>query len=78
MDTKSQHEIVDPLNGEVFIKVGFVSSASAEACWQSPNTQKDELEPFIESMNKCPKSGLHNMMKNTGFSVLFSRAALAH
>ena len=29
-----------------------------------PNTQKDELEPFIESMRKCSKTGLHNPFKN--------------
>ena len=50
METKSQHAIVDPLNGEAFIKV--------------PDTQPDELAPFIFRMKNCPRTGLHNPLKN--------------
>lgn len=42
--------IVDPLNGEPFVKM--------------PNTKVDELQPFVESLGKCPKTGLHNPFKN--------------
>jgi len=28
------------------------------------NTQLDEIEPFIESLRQCKKSGLHNPLKN--------------
>lgn len=42
--------IVDPLNGEPFL--------------QMPATQSSELQPFVDSMAKCPKHGLHNPFKN--------------
>jgi 1-pyrroline-5-carboxylate dehydrogenase len=29
-----------------------------------PNTSMDDIEPFIESLKSCPKSGLHNPFKN--------------
>ena len=28
------------------------------------NTQLDEIEPFLESLRACKKSGLHNPLKN--------------
>jgi len=42
--------IVDPMNGEEFVR--------------HPDTQSDELAPFVESLNSCPKNGLHNPLKN--------------
>lgn len=47
---KRYTDIVDPMNGDVIIKM--------------PNTDKDELQPFIERMKAIPKSGLHNPLKN--------------
>lgn len=41
--------IVDPLNGEKFIKVAEV--------------QGSEIKPFVESLSKCPKHGLHNPLR---------------
>lgn len=41
--------IVDPLNGEPFIKVSEV--------------KENEIRPFVESLSKCPKHGLHNPFK---------------
>ena len=41
-------EIIDPMNGEAFLKV--------------PATQNHE--PFIAGLKSCPKSGLHNPLKN--------------
>lgn len=49
-DAKSTHAIVDPLNGEEFVKV--------------PNTSLDEIDPFVERMANCPRTGLHNPLKN--------------
>ena len=46
----SYSDIVDPLNGDVIIRM--------------PNTSMAELEPFIERMKMIPKSGLHNPLKN--------------
>ena len=48
--TKQYENVVDPLNGEVFI--------------QAPDTQLDEINEFITSLNSCSKSGLHNPYKN--------------
>lgn len=42
--------IPDPLSGEPFIKL--------------PDTQLDEIEPFVQSLRAVPKSGLHNPLKN--------------
>ena len=41
-------DIVDPMNGEPFLKV--------------PDTQ--DMGPFVEGLESCPKSGLHNPLKN--------------
>nr|AFK43067.1 unknown [Lotus japonicus] len=41
--------IVDPLNGDSFIKVAEVDEAG--------------IQPFVESLSSCPKHGLHNPFK---------------
>lgn len=41
--------ILDPLNGESFIKVAEVEETG--------------IQPFVESLSKCPKHGLHNPFK---------------
>lgn len=41
--------IVDPLNGEPFIKVAEVDETG--------------VQPFVESLSSCPKHGLHNPFK---------------
>lgn len=48
--TPSTHEVIDPLNGEPFIII--------------PDVTSDGLAPFINSMKSCPKTGLHNPVKN--------------
>eukprot|EP00240_Pyramimonas_obovata_P002040 CAMPEP_0118953254 /NCGR_PEP_ID=MMETSP1169-20130426/56243_1 /TAXON_ID=36882 /ORGANISM="Pyramimonas obovata, Strain CCMP722" /LENGTH=530 /DNA_ID=CAMNT_0006900669 /DNA_START=114 /DNA_END=1703 /DNA_ORIENTATION=- len=48
--SKEYLDIVDPMNGEKFIKC--------------PNTTFEELQPFKESLAACPKTGLHNPFKN--------------
>lgn len=43
--------VIDPLNGEKFIQV--------------PDTKSDaDLKLFSDSLKSCPKSGLHNPLKN--------------
>lgn len=49
--------IPDPLNGEAFV--------------QLPDTQADELDPFVASLAACPKSGLHNPLKNPERYVMY-------
>jgi len=51
METAKQEKVIDPLNGEVICLV--------------PDTQLSEIDPFIERMRNCPRSGLHNPLKNT-------------
>ena len=41
-------DIVDPMNGEAFLEV--------------PDTQN--MAPFVEGLESCPKSGLHNPIRN--------------
>lgn len=48
--TAKSKTIPDPLNGEPFIKL--------------PDTQLDEIEPYVQSLLSVPKSGLHNPLKN--------------
>ncbi|WCJ37519.1 aldehyde dehydrogenase 12A1 [Euphorbia peplus] len=42
--------ILDPLSGEPFIKVAEVDETG--------------IQPFVESLSKCPKHGLHNPFKS--------------
>ncbi|KAL5747399.1 hypothetical protein ACOSP7_024399 [Xanthoceras sorbifolium] len=49
--------IVDPLNGEPFIKIAEVN--------------EKEIQPFVESLSKCPKSGLHNPFKSPERYLLY-------
>lgn len=45
----SGETIVDPLNGEPFIQVAEVDETG--------------IQPFVDSLSKCPKHGLHNPFK---------------
>ena len=51
-DTKSKMTIPHPLDRD------------APPIFTIPDTQEDELAPFFESLRKCPKTGLHNPLKN--------------
>lgn len=55
--TSRWSEIVDPLNGQKFIAV--------------PDPSVDEIKPFVESLHSCPKSGLHNPLKNPERYVMY-------
>ncbi len=37
---------------------------SSRADWQMPRTSVAELGPFVDSLSKVPKSGMHNAYKN--------------
>eukprot|EP00878_Enallax_costatus_P039600 GHUV01045453.1.p1 GENE.GHUV01045453.1~~GHUV01045453.1.p1 ORF type:complete len:500 (+),score=106.07 GHUV01045453.1:235-1734(+) len=49
--------IPDPLNGEPFV--------------QLPDTQVNEVDHFVQSLQSCPKHGLHNPFKNPERYVLY-------
>lgn len=49
-ESKTSKNIIDPWTGEKFI--------------QCPDTRTDELDDFLNHLNTCPKSGLHNPLKN--------------
>ncbi|XP_008437559.2 probable aldehyde dehydrogenase isoform X2 [Cucumis melo] len=49
--------IVDPLNGEPFIRVAEINET--------------EIQPFVKSLTKCPKHGLHNPFKSPERYLLF-------
>ncbi|KAF3437776.1 hypothetical protein FNV43_RR20532 [Rhamnella rubrinervis] len=55
--TSSWNTIVDPLNGEPFIKVAEVDETG--------------IQPFVESLSRCPKHGLHNPFKEPDRYLLF-------
>lgn len=57
--TRKTYKIMDPLNGEYFIN--------------SPHTQGEELEPFIQSLLAVPKSGLHNPLKNPERYIMYGK-----
>jgi len=50
-------EEVDPLNGNVFMHVS--------------DTQVHEITPFVDSLARVPKSGLHNPLKNNDRYLLY-------
>ena len=43
-------DLIDPLHGGNMLKI--------------PDTQLDEIQPFVDSLESCPKSGLHNPFYN--------------
>lgn len=47
---RAQITLPDPMNGEPFLK--------------APDTQPDEIQPFVHSLKSVPKHGLHNPLKN--------------
>ncbi|KAL9434373.1 hypothetical protein AB3S75_029083 [Citrus x aurantiifolia] len=49
--------LLDPLNGEPFIKIAEVG--------------EKEIQPFVESLSKCPKHGLHNPFKSPERYLLY-------
>lgn len=63
-DARSTMDIIDPLNGEVMLKV--------------PDTSVDEIGPYVERMLKAPRTGLHNPLKNPErYNMLGAACALA-
>ena len=48
--TPKIREIIDPLTGKVMLV--------------QPDTQVEDTQPFIDGLQSCPKSGLHNPFKN--------------
>ena len=54
---KYRTDIVDPMNGEAFLRV--------------PDTQN--MAPYIEGLESCPKSGLHNPLKRNDRYVHLGR-----
>lgn len=50
--TRSTIEIIHPMDRD------------AKPIFTVPDTQEDEIGPFVESLRSCPKSGLHNPLKN--------------
>lgn len=49
---KNQMEIPNPMD------------KTKQPIFTIPDTQPDELQPFIDSLRKVPKTGLHNPLKN--------------
>lgn len=56
-DTKEREVVVDPLNGKPMLSV--------------PSTGVEELQPFVESMARVPKSGLHNPFKKPSRYLMY-------
>ncbi|GAV73826.1 Aldedh domain-containing protein [Cephalotus follicularis] len=57
INSSSWNTIVDPLNGEPFIQVAEVDETG--------------IQPFVESLSKCPKHGLHNPFKSPERYLLY-------
>nr|AKN79305.1 delta-pyrroline-5-carboxylate dehydrogenase 2 [Betula platyphylla] len=55
--SSSWNTLLDPLNGEPFINIAEVDETG--------------IRPFIESLSKCPKHGLHNPFKEPERYLLF-------
>jgi 1-pyrroline-5-carboxylate dehydrogenase len=59
VETKMYREVVDPMSGEPFI--------------QMPDTSEKELAPFMQSLARCPKYGLHNPIMNVERYLMYGR-----
>lgn len=59
MSTKKSWNVIDPMNGETMATI--------------PLTSVEELKGFAESLDACPKSGLHNPLKNTQRYVMYGK-----
>jgi len=59
----------------IHLAVAFYSAYLGEAFIKMPNTKVDELEPFVVSLNKCPKTGLHNPFKNVERYLLYGQVS---
>ena len=57
--TAKYEQFVDPLKGNTFLEV--------------PLTEKHEMSDIINLMNACPKSGLHNPLKNPDRYLLYGQ-----
>ncbi|KAJ0536398.1 putative L-glutamate gamma-semialdehyde dehydrogenase [Helianthus annuus] len=57
IESGNWNTIPDPLNGEPFIKVNEVD--------------ENGIKPFVESLSKCPKHGLHNPFKSPERYLLY-------
>ncbi|XP_043805985.1 probable aldehyde dehydrogenase isoform X1 [Manihot esculenta] len=55
--SSSWNTIVDPLNGEPFIKIAEVDETG--------------IQPYVESLSTCPKHGLHNPFKSPERYLLY-------
>jgi 1-pyrroline-5-carboxylate dehydrogenase len=62
-DTKSRMEFPDPMD------------KNAPPIFTIPDTQADEVQPFIDSLRKVPKSGMHNPLKNPERYVQYGEIA---
>ncbi len=64
--TSNMYPVVDPLNGwpACLRAVSFFIPLAGEAFIQMPRTSVAELDPFVASLKRVPKSGLHNAYKN--------------
>jgi len=59
MGAKKYREVIDPMSGEPFV--------------QMPDTSEKELAPFVQSLAKCPKYGLHNPIMNVDRYLLYGQ-----
>ena len=61
MGSENWEDLIDPLNGKIMGKV------------PNPDPALGEIKPFIDSLNECPKSGLHNPLKNPERYLLYGQ-----
>eukprot|EP00820_Chromera_velia_P027712 Cvel_36119.t1-p1 / transcript=Cvel_36119.t1 / gene=Cvel_36119 / organism=Chromera_velia_CCMP2878 / gene_product=Probable aldehyde dehydrogenase, putative / transcript_product=Probable aldehyde dehydrogenase, putative / location=Cvel_scaffold6951:287-1789(+) / protein_length=203 / sequence_SO=supercontig / SO=protein_coding / is_pseudo=false len=59
---KETYSVVDPLNGEPFIECA--------------NTKEDELQPFVDALRSCPKSGMHNPIKKPERYLMYGQVCM--
>lgn len=62
-NTKSRMKFPDPMNKD------------APPIFSSPDTTVEEVQPFIDSLRKVPKSGMHNPLKNPERYVQYGEIA---
>ena len=63
-DLKHVSNIVDGEYANTAKRAVVINPLDGTPMFDQPDTQVDEIKPFLDSLAKCPKSGRHNPIKN--------------
>ncbi|MFA5831278.1 MAG: aldehyde dehydrogenase family protein [Candidatus Paceibacterota bacterium] len=70
---KQPRNIIDGKYADTRKKTTIINPLDGTPMYTQPDTQVGEIQPFLDSLKKCPKSGLHNPLKNIERYVMLGR-----